>query len=111
VIQGFTEDPDLCITISDLAQIKAVISNVLQKILSVAPEKVMDSMIEEDQTIFGKFIIIKMNEKIPKLVEEYGDENNEKIYEHILDAVITYTRYPLLKIQNKKLTMIVEDII
>jgi hypothetical protein len=111
VIQGFTEDPDLCITISDFAQIKSVISNVLQKILSVAPEKVLDSMIEEDQTIFGEFIIIKMNEKIPKLVEEYGDEKNEKIYEHILDAVITYTRYRLLKIQNKKLTMIVEDII
>lgn len=59
VIQGFTEDPALCITISDFAQIKSVVANVLQKILSSAPEDVLDSMFEEDQTIFANFIVEK----------------------------------------------------
>jgi hypothetical protein len=103
VIQGFTEDPDLCITISDFAQIKSVVSNILQKILSSAPEEVLDSMIEEDQSIFVKFIIAKINTKIPKLVEEYGGEN---IYTHILNAVISYTKYMELKIEDKKIAML-----
>lgn len=52
-----------------------------------------------------------MNEKIPKLVEEYGDEKNEDIYTHILNAVISYTKYALLKIDDKKLAMFIEEVI
>lgn len=113
VIQGYTEDPDLCIRISNFAQIKAVVSNILQKILTSAPEDVMDSMIDSDQTIFAKFIIEKMNDKIPEIVKEYGDEhktdNNEpSVYEHILSAIISYTKYSEFVLVDNKLELYVE---
>lgn len=51
-------------------------------------------MIEDDQTVFADFIVEKMNEEIPKIIEEYGDGGEkDKIYNHILNAVISYTKY------------------
>jgi len=110
VIQGYTEDPDLCITISDFSQIKAVISNILQKMLETAPVNVLDSMIDEDQTIFINFIIEKMNAKIPEIANEYGGEEKEgepTVYDHILAAVISYTKYNKFTITDKKLVKLI----
>jgi hypothetical protein len=110
VIQGYTEDPDLCIRISNFAQIKAVVSNILQKILTTAPEDVMDSMIDSDQTIFAKFIVDKMNNKIPDIVKEYGnkhkpDDNEPSVYEHILSAIVSYTKYSEFVLVENKLKL------
>ena len=114
VIQGYTEDPDLCIRISDFDQIKAVVSNMLQKVLMNAPEDVMDSMIDVDQTIFVRFVAKIMNEKIPDIVKEYGDEKTEEgepdIYDHILSAVVSYTKYQNFFIAQEKLEIKPEGI-
>lgn len=107
VIQGYTEDPDLCIKISDFAQIKAVVSNMLQKMLTSAPEEVMESMIDSDQSIFVEFVVDKMNGKIPEIVKEYGEEKTDEkepsVYDHILSAVISYTKYSEFVMVDNKL--------
>lgn len=93
VIQGYTEDPKLCIKISEQSQIKAVVSVILEKILSNAPEDVMDSMIG-DQTLFAQFIVNEVNKKLPKLMEEYASDSDESdVKGYILLAIISYTRY------------------
>lgn len=92
VIQGYTDDPKLCIKISEQSQIKAVMSTVIEKILSNAPEDVMDSMIG-DQVIFAQFIISEINKKLPKLIEEYTAKSEENVKNYILSAIISYTRY------------------
>lgn len=93
VIQGYTEDPKLCIKISEQSQIKAVVSVILEKILSNAPEDVMDSMIG-DQTLFAQFIVNEVNKKLPKLMEEYARDSDESdVKGYILLAIISYTRY------------------
>jgi hypothetical protein len=105
VIQGFTEDPDLCITISDSAQMKAVVSIVLEKILASAPDDVMNSMIDEDQTVFAKFVVETVNKEIPRLVKDYGN-NDSDIYNHILEAVISYTKYKEFGMTKNKLVLV-----
>ena len=93
VIQGYTEDPKLCIKISEQSQIKAVVSVILEKILSNAPEDVMDSMIG-DQTLFAQFIVNEVNKKLQKLMEEYARDSDESdVKGYILLAIISYTRY------------------
>lgn len=88
VIQGFTNDEKLCIRISAQQQIKAVISNYLDKIMGDAPEAVMDAMIDEDQKLFYDYIVEKLNTRIGILVKEYGD-----IHSHIIHAVKAYSRW------------------
>ena len=106
VIQGFTDDPDLCITISNSAQMNAVVSIVLQKMLDDAPDDVMDSMIDSDQTIFSNFVVEEMNKEIPKIIKEYG-HNDADIYKNILEAVITYTKYTEFHLdKNNKLELL-----
>ena len=95
VIQGYTTEPELNININDKDQIHAVVTNLLQKELKDAPEEVLDSMIEDDNTLFINFVIKTINKNIPKLVKEYGS-----VYEHILSATISYTCCDKLKIKN-----------
>ena len=65
-----------------------------------APEDVMDSMIDDDQTLFVKFVVLKINDKIQEIVKDYNDDD---IYEHILSSVINYTKYSSLSIVDGKI--------
>jgi len=104
VIQGYTEDPKLCIKISEQSQIKAVMSIVIEKILSNAPEDVMDSMID-DQVIFAQFIVKEVNKKLPKLLEEYASNSDKNVKDYILSAIISYTRYEQFDIVDDTLVI------
>jgi len=110
VIQGYTEDPNLCILISEKSQIKAVMSRVMEKILLNAPGDVMDSMID-DQKLFIQFIIQEMNKLLPKLFEEYGDEEKDKArdkattQDYFLSAIISYTRCEKFDMVDRKLVL------
>ena len=104
VIQGYTEDPKLCIKISEKSQIKAVMSIIIEKILSNAPEDVMDSMIG-DQTIFAHFIVKEINKNIEKLLNDYNSNSDENIKDYILSAIISYTRYEGFDIVDDKLVI------
>lgn len=95
VIQGFTDNENLCVRISDEAQIKCVVSNILEKILLNAPDNVLDDMIEKEQGVFIDYVIARINKKIPELLIEYGD-----VKEHILTSVINYTKNKNITLEN-----------
>ena len=99
VIQGYTDDEELMITISDYEQIKAVISVYLDKELMTAPENIVDAMIENNKTLFYDFIVLKMNKKIPDIIETYGD-----VQKHIVSSIKTYTKYNYWNIIDNVLT-------
>lgn len=81
VIQGFTDDIELCIKISDNQQIYAIISNYLNKQSINASQLVLDSMIGENRKDFFDFIIISLNgEKLIELLKEYGEIKQQIIY-------------------------------
>ena len=95
VIQGFTDNEDLCVRISDEAQMKSVVSNILEKILLNAPDNVLDGMIETNQGVFIDYVIIHINKKIPELIKEYGN-----VEDHILTSVINYTKNEKITLEN-----------
>lgn len=88
VIQGYTDDEELQVRISDEEQIKSVVAHYLDTVLSDAPDNVVDAMISDDQKPFYDYIVIKMNIKIPSILEEYGN-----IQEHIVTAIKRYSRW------------------
>lgn len=89
VIQGYTEDPKLCIRISEKSQIKAVLLKLVETIMGNASEEVMDSMIR-DQQLFMTFIVSEMNKRLPKLFEEYGNEDDEEREHNIFLFLINH---------------------
>lgn len=111
VIQGYTEDPKLCIRISEKSQIKAVLTRLMETLLGNAPEDVMDSMIG-DQQLFMTFIVSAMNKQFPKLFEEYGNEDEDKDTQtssSFLSAIVSYTRCDKFDIVDKKLVIKKEE--
>ena len=102
VIQGFTKDEKLCIRISTEQQILAVLRQFLDISLKKADESVTDSLISDDKNLFYKFVITKINSKIPELLEEYGD-----IQEEIISAIRFYTNWDFWSIENKKLLKLI----
>jgi hypothetical protein len=90
-IQGFTDDPDLQIRISDSEQINSVIFMYLNKELSNAPENVQESMIEinyEGKKIFYQFICDIINKEKSKFEKEYG---KDEINQYIINIIDKYT--------------------
>lgn len=69
-IQGFTEDPDLCINIGDFDRHKAIVLQKLNKVMASAPEDVLDDMLTINKKLFLDYLKdrIKMveYEDIPK---------------------------------------------
>jgi len=100
VIQGYTEDENLQIRISNKEQIISVVTTYLNNVLADAQEEVMNSMIEENQTPFLEFIKDKMNEKIPSIIEEYGD-----VHEYIISVVKSYSRWEFWNLMNNVLSV------
>lgn len=79
VIQGFTEDDDLCIRISVQDQINSVISVYLDKMLQKAPDNVMDSIIEGNPDIFYSYVHNIIKQKMDDLFTDYGNVVNELV--------------------------------
>lgn len=102
VIQGFTDDENLCVHISNKDQIKAVILSYLNKICSDASDTILDAMIGGDQTLFYNFVEEQMNKKIDEILKKYEDEF-EDIRVYIIDAIIAYTKHSNWKIIDNKL--------
>lgn len=88
VIQGYSDDEGLHVRISDEQQIRAVVGHYLDTVMMNATEDVTDAMIGDDQTAFYEFIESRMNDRIPQLLEEYGENQ-----EHIITAVKAYSRW------------------
>lgn len=96
VIQGFTDDDELKITIDNEQQIWAVLSNYFNNILMDAPDKVSDEMMNEGVRYhFFDFLRDCINKKIPELFKDYGD-----VKEEILSCVKKYSNYEYWKFEN-----------
>ena len=79
VMQGFTQDENLIIKISNVDQINAVVKNYLTTELQRCDdEKVLDGMLTGDEK-FVEFIRQKVSEKIFTWQQEYGKENLDVI--------------------------------
>jgi hypothetical protein len=74
VIQGYTDDENLCIRISNREQIRSVIQNYLNTELSNCDnDEVMDGFITGNE-VFKEFIKTKVNNKLPDWTKEYGND-------------------------------------
>jgi hypothetical protein len=97
VIQGFTDDINLQIRISDSSQITIYINNYLNKILLNAPEDITDALIDdniESKKLFYEFIKKHINEYIPILINELGEPDDYKsFYNTIISAISKYTQF------------------
>lgn len=69
-IQGFTEDPDLCINISDYDRHKAIVLHKLNNLMTRATDNILDDMLTVDKKLFLDYLKnrIRMSEfeDIPK---------------------------------------------
>lgn len=72
IIQGFTDDPNLQITISDKEQCKSVVKHYLDTILKENPD-MLDKMLEKSDD-FIYFLLEKIDIKYDNWIEEYGEE-------------------------------------
>jgi hypothetical protein len=89
VIQGYTENENLQVHISNDDQIKSVISHYLDTQLLKAPDNILESMIDNvNQQPFLYFVKCIINQKLNSFLEEYG-----QVHEHILKEVKRYTRF------------------
>jgi len=113
IIQGFTDDPLLCITISDKDQLKSVLLTFLNKEMEKASDKVLDSMIETDNIIFLEYVKDIMNNpkqngknKIEEIIKEYSTNDastgDKEINGNIISIISDYTNYKEWKIENKE---------
>lgn len=97
VIQGYTDNELLCVRISSESQIKSIIFNKIEKLLLKAPEKVLDSIIEQDNSLFLNYVCRGINNQMSNLLKEYGNVENE-----ILAAIKNYTKTEKIIIKNKQ---------
>jgi hypothetical protein len=88
VVQGFDEADRFAVRISNMSQIKSVIVNQLNTQIMKADEKVQESMMETDKTLFYRFIESSVNLNLPNMLREYGDD----IIDSVLDSVIKYSQ-------------------
>lgn len=86
VIQGYTDDENLSITIEIDTAIKSIIKLLLDTSLEDAPDEIMDSMIDDDKMLFLEFIRDIINNNLDRLTKEHGPIKNI-----ILECVKTYT--------------------
>jgi len=96
VIQGYTDDEKLFVRISDEQQIRAVIGHYLDTMLMNADDDIADSMIGTNQEPFYNFISNSMNNRIPQLLEEYGE-----VKDYIISVVKSYTKWDYWEITDK----------
>ena len=102
VIQGYTEDKDLQLRISDEEQIKSVVTHYLDTEFINAPDEVIDSMISNNQKLFYDYIILKMNIKIPNIIEVYGN-----IQEHIVTSIKRYSKWNYWELDNNNILKLI----
>ena len=98
VIQGYSDDEGLHVRISDEQQIRAVVGHYLDTVMMNATEDVTGAMIGDEQTAFYEFIEYRMNDRIPQLLEEYGE-----VQDHIITAVKAYSRWDYWSILDSKI--------
>lgn len=86
VIQGYTEDEELCIRISDKDQCKAVVRHHLsEELRNCKDEKVLEGIIGDDKTAYVKFIRQAVSKKLIEWKKDYGEESLEDIAELVND--------------------------
>lgn len=107
VIQGFTEDPDLCVRISDEQQVASSIMHRLNKIMEGAREEIMDAMISDTPEKFHSFLADEINKCLPEWRKEYG---TDLVNEELPKIVTRYTRYPGWEIENDKKLVFKEQV-
>ena len=82
VIQGYTEEKELCIRISDKDQCKAVVRHYLsEELKNCKDEKVLEGIIGDDKTLYVKFIRQAVAKKLMEWQKDYGEESLENIAE------------------------------
>lgn len=90
IIQGYTEDDDLIIKISDEDQAKAVVSHYLTKVISGCKnEKILEGLTEPNEE-FQKFVRIMVSQKLLewKNVYKYDLTNIAKIVNNYCGQII-----------------------
>lgn len=101
VIQGYTDDEKLCVRISYEQQIKSVVGHYLDMMMLNASEDVNEAMIGDDKQPFYDFITNKMNDRIPQLLKEYGE-----VQEEIINVIKIYSTWNYWELANQKLRWI-----
>lgn len=82
-IQGFSDDENLCIRISDSSQCKSVVSTYLGKCLqNCEDEKVTEGILDHNDD-YKKYIRLKISEKIVEWKKEYGQEMIKNIASYV----------------------------
>lgn len=100
VIQGFTEDDNLQIRVSDRDQIISVIRSFLDReLMNCDNDRITDSLLEDDKTPFYIFIRDSINDKMKDLVNEYGD-----VTEYIVQALNMYTNTNIWNVNDSVVT-------
>lgn len=101
VIQGYTDDPKLSVTISTYSQMTAVVTSSLNKILSAAPEEISESIISNDRSKFLEYVSDKINDHLMETwKKEYGN-----ICEEVLEAVKHYTGHNYWDLIGNKIVL------
>ncbi len=100
-IQGFTNIQKLHIKISDKEQIKSSVTIYLSKKLEDAPEEVLDNMLDEDKSIFGKYVLNIINKNFENFYKDYNDD----FIKHIVDILKEYIRIDTIKLVNRILIL------
>ncbi len=98
-IQGYTDDEQLCVRISNEQQIRAVVGHYLDTAMMNATEDVTDAMIGANQQPFYEFIASRMNDRISTLFEEYGE-----VQKAVITAVKDYSRWDYWELMDSTLS-------
>lgn len=85
VIQGFTNDPELQVSITESVNYKMILKSHMEAILRDAPDEVIDGMIDKTEE-YEEYVVTEINKKLEEWIRVYGQE----ITSHIEDLVCGY---------------------
>jgi len=91
VIQGYTEDKNFCIRISDKEQIRTVVKKYIEtELKNCKDENVINGMFDQNNA-YIKFIRLKVSDKLLCWLKEYGsNESKNDLLKMIVESVNSY---------------------
>lgn len=103
VIQGYTEDENLQIRISDKEQLYSRVKTYLDRELKQnASTEVLEAMFDDIPDPFYDFVCTKVNEMIPEFLKDSDELKAEDVH----TCVVKYTATENILLENNRLTFI-----
>jgi len=103
VIQGFTDEPDLQIQISELTRLRAVVTHFLTLKLRTAPDSIQESMIANDPSPFYRFVANAVNSQLDIWKGEF--DISEQLLQDICTILTAYTGYEGWNVEGELISM------